>query len=278
MSEAAQFVLLMDDELAMELGATVYGAVPNVFVNADGYKKSISAPGPGNYITLAKALAAARAIVGEDSVRQRSIIQAHGSSTPQNRVTESYILDRVAGAFGIESWPLAAVKSYFGHTIGPASADQLASSLGVFSHGWLPGIKTIDSVADDVHAKRLSISNQDRDLSDNLPEVAFLNSKGFGGNNASAAVLAPQVVEHMLRKRYGEQAYSAYQKREEAVAAHAQQYNEAALQGDLQAVYKFGENMIDENQIELDAQQLRVPGFAKPIPLDLENVYGDMSE
>src|SRR5690606_30639847 len=88
-AESAHYVVLMDDELAMELGATVYGAVPDVFVNADGYKKSISSPGIGNYITVAKSLAAARAILGDEAIRQRSFVQAHGTSTPQNRVTES---------------------------------------------------------------------------------------------------------------------------------------------------------------------------------------------
>ena len=276
MSEAAQFVVLMDDALAMELGASIYGAVPNVFINADGFKKSISAPGPGNYITLAKAVAAARAIVGEHSIRHRSIIQAHGSSTPQNRVTESLILDRVAQAFGIDQWPLAAVKAYVGHTIGPASADQLASSLGVFSHGWLPGIKTITCVADDVYADRISIATTDRDFSDNLPEVAFLNSKGFGGNNASAAVLSPQLVAKMLRKRYGEKSYTAYLQRNQAVNEVAQQYNEQALSGNLHAVYKFGENMVDESAIDLNAHQLRLPGFSQSIPLDLQNPFDDM--
>src|SRR3990167_4418074 len=47
LAEACQFVVLMDDELALELGADIHGAVPDVFVNADGFKKSISAPGPG---------------------------------------------------------------------------------------------------------------------------------------------------------------------------------------------------------------------------------------
>ncbi|MBN3585988.1 hypothetical protein JYB64_26705, partial [Algoriphagus aestuarii] len=42
LAESGQFVLLMDDELALELGADIHGAVPDVFVSADGFKKSIS--------------------------------------------------------------------------------------------------------------------------------------------------------------------------------------------------------------------------------------------
>jgi acetoacetyl-[acyl-carrier protein] synthase len=113
-AESAQMVVLFDDELAMQLGATVLGAATDVFVNADGHKKSISGPGVGNYITLAKAVAAARSVVGEDALRRGGLVQAHGTGTPQNRVTESEILSRIAEAFGIEEWPVAAIKCYLG--------------------------------------------------------------------------------------------------------------------------------------------------------------------
>ena len=87
----------MDDALALELGATIHGAVTDVLVHADGYKKSISSPGVGNYITVAKAVARARRDFGDESVQRRSFVQAHGTGTPQNRTTESQILNGVAG-------------------------------------------------------------------------------------------------------------------------------------------------------------------------------------
>jgi len=275
--ESSQYVMLMDDELAMELGADIYGAVPNVFINADGYKKSISAPGPGNYITFAKAAAAAKAIIGEKNLRERSVVQAHGSSTPQNRVTESLIIDRIAETFGISNWPVSAVKAFVGHTIGPASADQLVATMGLYKHNILPGIKTIAAVADDVHAQRLSISNRDTDMSDAPPVVSFLNSKGFGGNNATASVLSPAFVEGMLAKRYGKQAFTAYEARREVTRESAARYEAVAASGDLQAIYRFGENMIDENGIKLSDSQLSIPGFKNAVELSAENPYGDMS-
>lgn len=276
LGESSQFVLLMDDELAMELGVDIFGAVPNVYINADGIKKSISAPGPGNYITLAKAVAGARAILGDEAIRRHSFIQAHGSSTPANRVTESLIFDQVARAFGIENWPVGAVKAYVGHSIGPASADQLVTTLGVFQYDLLPGIKTIDAVAEDVHDELLLISNQDVDLSERSPQVAFLNSKGFGGNNATASVLAPAVVERMLEKRYGKQAFSDYQERREKIREEAQRYNEEATRGHLKAIYRFGEDMIDESAIAITDKTLSLPGFAHPVSLEEENEYQDM--
>lgn len=277
MAEASQYVVLMDDALAIELGADIHGAVGDVFINADGFKKSISAPGPGNYITMAKAVASARAILGDESIKLRSFIQAHGSSTPQNRVTESQIFDQVAQVFEIENWPVAAVKAYVGHSLAAASGEQLIASLGVFKYGIIPGIKTIDKVADDVFAERLQISTRDVVASQPL-DVAFLNSKGFGGNNATASIFSPHVVERMLARRYGAKVMACYQDKRAQVRTVAQAYDMAALQGNFATIYHFGEGLIDESQIKLDQEHLQLPGFAQAIDLTFTNRFADMCE
>ncbi len=74
------------------MGAEIHGSVSDVFINADGYKRSIASPGPGNYITMAKAVASAVTMAGLDTVQTGSFIQAHGSSTPKNCVSEAEIL------------------------------------------------------------------------------------------------------------------------------------------------------------------------------------------
>lgn len=275
LAESAQFIVLMDDALAVETGAHIYGAVSDVFINADGYKKSISAPGAGNYITLAKSVASARAILGEQTLRQHSCVQAHGSSTPQNRVTESRILAEVAGAFGIEHWPVSAVKAFVGHSLAPASADQMMAVLGQFAHGWLPGIKTAGSIAEDVYRQGLSFPLNDIERPD--IDVAFINSKGFGGNNASTAVIHPRRVLAMLEKRYGTRATNVYRQRNEAVVAAAAEYDAAASTGDWRVRYRFGEQLIDESAIELSDKALRLPGYKIPIDLTRQSDYPDFN-
>jgi len=275
-AESSQFVVLMDDALALELGADIHGAVTDVFVNADGFKKSISSPGAGNYITMAKAVASAKALLGEESVQERSFVQAHGSSTPQNRVTESAIFDRVAKAFDITDWPISAVKAYVGHSLAPASADQLITTLGVFKHGIIPGIKTIDKVASDVHQDRLKIQKEDIKREVGSFDVAFLNSKGFGGNNATATVLSSQITEKMLANRYGEEAMVDYELRREKVRAATEDYNQAIIRGENKVIYRFGENMIDESQIEVSDKTIRMPGFKQEIDLPSESPYADL--
>jgi len=276
LAEGTQFVVLMDDALAMQLGADIHGAVADVFINADGLKKSISAPGAGNYLSFAKAVAAAVAAFGEEAVREHSFIHAHGSSTPANRVTESEIFDRVGEAFGVKDWPVTAVKSYVGHTISSASGDQLMAALGTFKYQWIPGIKTVERVADDVHQNHLSFPLEDLDVAERGMELAFVNSKGFGGNNATAVLVAPQRVEAMLARRHGDE-MDAYRARREQTRKAAADYAERADRGQLDVIYRFGEPLIEESGIQITDQSMKVPGYEHEVVFDRTNPWPDMT-
>ena len=52
-------------------------------VRADGAKKSISGPGAGNYLTVAEAMATLRNILGDERLKHRGMVQAHGTGTPR---------------------------------------------------------------------------------------------------------------------------------------------------------------------------------------------------
>ncbi|MBB1308463.1 beta-ketoacyl synthase [Pseudoalteromonas sp. SR41-8] len=274
LGEGAQVAILMDDALALELGADILGCVPDVFVNADGVKKSITSPGPGNYITMAKSAALATSLLGKEALQQRSFILAHGSSTPQNRVTESLIYHKVAQTFAIDNWKVAAPKAYVGHTIAPASGDQLAMALGVFAHNIMPGITTIDKVADDVHNQYLDIRTEHYQCED--MDIAFINSKGFGGNNATATVLSPMVTMKMLAKRHGSAVMDAYALSNQTVTAAQTNYQQQADLGQYELIYRFGDGMIDEDEIVISDTDMHIPGFDKAIAFSKTNPYQDM--
>lgn len=274
LSESTQYIVLMDDLLAIELGADIHGAVPEVFINADGIKKSISSPGVGNYISFSKAVAAAVGIVGIETVQKRSFVHAHGSSTPANRVTESELISRVADAFDINDWPVTAVKSYVGHSVGAAAGDQLMSALGTFKYGIIPGIKTVTALAKDVHQKRLNFA-----LNDNITtmkmEVAFINSKGFGGNNASAILLSADKTNEMLLKRYGDR-FMDYIDPRETTRKSAADYAFQADRGNLAVIYRFGEELIDEQAVVITTTGMSIPGCSREIEFNPVNVWQDM--
>jgi acetoacetyl-[acyl-carrier protein] synthase len=265
-AEGGQFAVLLDDALAIEVGASILGAVTDVQVHADGYKKSISSPGVGNYITFAKAVARATRDVGEESIRRRSFVQAHGTGTPQNRTTESQILSGVAKAFGIEDWPVAAIKCFVGHTMAAAGGDQLASTLGVFAHGILPGIATIDAVAADVVQERLRFSPNPLQRSPTDWDASFLNAKGFGGNNATATVVSPGVVSQWLEQRHGERALAAWRQRNEAAVESAAEWDRALTEGSAQIVYRFDHEVRSEEHVRIEGGELHIEGLP-PISL-----------
>lgn len=273
LGESAQFVVLFDDELACELGAQIYGAVPAIFINADGFKKSIYAPGAGNYITFAKCAAMAQKLLGAESLREKTFVHSHGTGTPLNRKTEADVINKAAQAFHVDKWPIAAIKSYLGHSLGAAAGDQLANTLGVWSYRVLPGIATLDQVAEDVDQRHLILSKQHTHFCPRDYDSALINTKGFGGNNATALVLAPHIIERYLLQHYGRKTLTSYEKKSEAVKERAQQYDDQMLHGLHKIAYSFGEHVIDEQSITVDAQSISIPGHGS-ISLDLANPYG----
>lgn len=275
-AEASIWLVLMDDELAIAQGARVLGSVGAVFVNADGYKKSISGPGIGNYVTAGKAMAAARAILGEKTLRQNTYMQAHGTGTPQNRVTESHIFNELAKTFGINSWLVGAVKCYLGHSMAPAGGDQLSAILGAWADGWIPGISTIDHIAADVHNSNLNFPMQHVQIDPTAMRGAFVNSKGFGGNNATGLFLSPHQTMEMLTSRWGKQAMTAHRRAHEPIAEQARTYNTGVDIGEFPPIYEFGKGVLAGSDLKLEVDQIVIPGFANPIDLKLKNPYTDM--
>ncbi|WP_336273696.1 beta-ketoacyl synthase [Vreelandella indica] len=275
MAEASQFVLLMDDSLALEVGADILGAVPEVFVNADGYKRSISAPGIGNYITLGKAAALVRDMLGEKALKERSFLHAHGTSTPKNRITESHVFDEIARANGISDWPVVAIKAFIGHSQGSAAGDQLASALGSFAHDLLPGIPTLDAVADDVYAERLRFSQTTQAF---RADASFINAKGFGGNNATGVVLSPAVTERLLAQRHGAAAIRAWKARREATREAAASYLAQADHGHYAPRYQFGEAVLEGPELDIYADRVHIPGYDHAVSLTSDNPFGRLDE
>lgn len=265
-AEGGHFIVLLDDALALELGAVIHGAVTDVQVHADGYKKSISSPGVGNYITVAKAVARAMRDVGEESVRFRSFVQAHGTGTPQNRTSESQILNGVARAYGIEQWPVAAIKCFVGHTMAAAGGDQLVSSLGVFEHGILPGIATIDKVAADVERDHLRLSPSPHERSPADWDVSFLNAKGFGGNNATATIVSPRMAMQWIGQRHDDRKLETWRQRNDAVIQNAAAWNRALTEGSAEFIYRFDHEVRGGEHVRIEGDTMYVEGLA-PISL-----------
>lgn len=276
LAESGIFILLMDDELALELGARIMGSVGAVYIAADGFKTSIASPGIGNYSTMGQVLGVGRSILGDAGLK-RTYVQAHGTGTPQNRVSESHILSQMAGVFGISDWRVAAIKAYVGHSLAPAAADQLVTSLGVWKDGILPGILTIDEIADDVHRKNLKFLLAHEEVGANAMEAALINSKGFGGNNATALILSPERTLQMLTKKYGKAAMRRYHDKAEAAWSASAEYDVATTAGQTAPIYLFNHQVLDAENLNISNKSLGLPGYDQAINLEIESPYPDMS-
>jgi acetoacetyl-[acyl-carrier protein] synthase len=80
----------------------------------------------------------------------------------------------------------------------------------------------------------------------------------------------------MLRKRHGAEAFDAYCARREQTRAAARAYDEQAMQGQLEIIYNFGRDLIDDKAIELGTEQITVPGFAQPLVFKQDDRFADM--
>jgi acetoacetyl-[acyl-carrier protein] synthase len=268
LGESSQFVILMDDALAIELGAEIYGCVSAVSSHSDGFKSSISGPGVGNYITMAKCASEAEKTIGLKNLRTRTFVHAHGTGTPANRTTESHILNEVAKTYGIKSLPVTGIKSYLGHSMAPASGDQLTATLGTWNKGIIPGIHSTDSVASDVHHDNLEILLDNKSEEKGFFSAAFLNAKGFGGNNASALILSPEESMTLLSKKYSSTKIKNYQSAKQDVVSKSTQHNKQCLRGKYNIIYKFNENVLQgEEDVMLEKNKLSLKGFKRSINL-----------
>ena len=256
MGESAQVMILMDDALALERGAPILGAVPFVSVHADGAKKSIPGPGAGNYLTMVRAAQAARDILDEASFKRGGVVMAHGTGTPQNRTSESAIFSTVANALSVEDWRVSAIKSHTGHSLGAAAGDQMSALLGIWDSGWIPGIGSIDKLADDVVTDRLSFALRDVETKD--CSYALVNSKGFGGNNATATVLSPEVSMSLLEKRHSVDAISQWHTANETVEQSRRDIESLRLSGDWQPLYRFNDGVISDGDVRIESGHLMI--------------------
>ena len=175
------------------------------------------------------------------------------------------MFNRLAKEFGISEWPVCAVKAHLGHSISAASADQLLMTLGSWNYGVLPGITTASEIAHDVHQSHLTIPlNHTKVSAEDIP-VCFINSKGFGGNNASAWVLSGSASREHLKTLVTEAEWHSYIARNEKIRESQQHYLSAVAKENLPLPYRDKEAQPEPDDIELTADGMKLPGWAERV-------------
>ena len=89
--------------------------------------------------------------------------------------------------------------------------------------------------------------------------------------------MSPQQTEQMLEKRYGAKALAGAQQQRETTEQTAQTYNHAADDGEIAPIYRFGEGVLEGEDLTITDQEITVPGFAQKIVLSEDNPFEDMT-
>ena len=256
LGESAQFIVLMEDSLALKLGLNIHGAALSSHIHSDGYKKSISGPGAGNYLTVGKTFNEIKKYFSSEGLN-KTFFHAHGTGTPQNRESESHIISSISKTFGINALPVTAVKSYLGHSLAAAGGDQMISALGSWKNNLIPGITSTPKLAENVHKENVDFLLQNKKFEDGRFDFAVLNAKGFGGNNGTCLVASPSKTMKMLKSKYPKKDIREYLSKKQKIDDQLNQCKQDILLGDIKSRYIFGEDVIDGmNDFEIEPDKI----------------------
>jgi acetoacetyl-[acyl-carrier protein] synthase len=80
----------------------------------------------------------------------------------------------------------------------------------------------------------------------------------------------------MLSKRHGEAVMNAWRQRREQVREQAEAYNQLAINGEARPIYLYDHNVLAGEDLQISAEEIRLPGYANPISLKVDNPYKDL--
>jgi 3-oxoacyl-[acyl-carrier-protein] synthase II len=159
---------------ALERGATIFAEILGYGQTSDAYH--VTAP-------LETGEGAARAIeyaLKDAGLTPQDIdyINAHGTSTPLNDVSETLAIKR---AFGDQAYkvPISSTKSMTGHLMGAGASVEAIFCVEAMRTGWVPPTINLDDQDPQCDLHYTPHVGMERELN-----IVMSNSFGFGGHNA----------------------------------------------------------------------------------------------
>ncbi len=177
LGEGAAYLVLESAESAARRGVKPVALLSGYGNACDAFHQTASSPdGEGAYLAMSKALA--------DAGLQPSdidYINAHGTGTPNNDVSESQAMKRL---FGSAMPPVSSTKSLTGHTTSASGSVEAVICILALRNGFVPVNYAWANPMDDgiVPNMELKPSHQLRHI--------LCNSFGFGGNDSSVILTA----------------------------------------------------------------------------------------
>jgi 3-oxoacyl-[acyl-carrier-protein] synthase II len=177
MGEGTGILLLEELEHALSRGAKIYAEIVGYGMTCDAYHMTAPVP-DGQGATRAMELALKDAGLQPEQV---SYINAHGTSTPANDVTETKAIKKALGESAYRV-AVSSTKSMTGHLLGGSGGIEAVATVMAIANDQIP--PTINLVNPDPECDLDYVPNQSRAQK---VEVALSNSFGFGGHNVTLA-------------------------------------------------------------------------------------------
>ncbi len=170
LGEGAAMLVLEPLDRAVARGAHIWGEIVGFGMSSDAHH--ITQP------SSAGAAKAIRAALTDAQIPAKEIgyINAHGTGTPSNDVTETEAIREIFGAAPI---PVSSTKSMHGHALGAAGAIEAAATLFAIHEGVIP--PTANFTEPDPACDLDVVPNAARAA---IVQYALSNSFAFGGLNA----------------------------------------------------------------------------------------------
>lgn len=173
LGEGAAFLVLESEEEVSKNNKNILAEVTGYGNSCDAFHQTASSPeGQGAWLAMNKALQTAGLSPGDISY-----INAHGTGTKNNDLSEGVAIERI---FGKKVPYLSSTKGYTGHTLGAAGAIEAVLSIMALQNKWVyPSLNFSDPMHE---LSFLPVTDFMRDV----PLVHIMsNSFGFAGNNSS---------------------------------------------------------------------------------------------
>jgi 3-oxoacyl-[acyl-carrier-protein] synthase II len=177
MGEGAGILLLEELEHALARDTKIYAEIVGYAMTCDAYHMTSPVP-DGQGATKAIELALKDANLTSEQV---SYINAHGTSTPANDVTETKAIKKALGenAYKIA---ISSTKSMTGHLLGGSGGIEAVASVMALANDYLPPTINLENPEPECDLDYVANSSRSQ-----IVEVALSNSFGFGGHNVTLA-------------------------------------------------------------------------------------------
>lgn len=175
LGEAAAILIMEPLAAALDRGAKIYGEILGYGVTCDSFHMTAPDEKASGAIRSMQAALKDSGLVPEDI----DYINAHGTATPVNDVTETRAIKEVFGrrAYSI---PVSSTKSMHAHTLGAAGALEGIVSLLALNRGFIPPTIHVSERDPECDLDYVTEGARSADL-----RVVLSNSFAFGGNNTT---------------------------------------------------------------------------------------------